>query len=64
MRGYLGTTTSSSLSTPGVFTSIFLALGMFESYLLGYLVHWRTMCWVLTTQVPVVVPVLVVLVLW
>jgi len=39
VRGYLG-----------VFPSIFLAAGMFESYLLGYLVHWRTICWVLCSQ--------------
>jgi len=39
VRGYLG-----------VFPSIFLAVGMFQSYLLGYLVHWRTMCWVLCCQ--------------
>lgn len=39
VRGYLG-----------VFSSIFLALGMFESYLLGFLFHWRTMCFILSSQ--------------
>jgi len=45
VRGYLG-----------VFTSIFLALGMLESYLLGFLFHWRTMCFILSAQ-PVVMAV-------
>jgi hypothetical protein len=39
VRGYLG-----------VFPSIFLALGMLEAYLLGYLLPWRAMCWVLSLQ--------------
>jgi len=47
VRGYLG-----------VFPSIFLAGGMFKSYLLGYLLHWRTICWVLCLQ-PVIMCVVV-----
>jgi len=39
LRGYLGP-----------FTSVFLALGMWQSYLMGYILPWRTMCWVLTYQ--------------
>ena len=36
----------------GSFTSLFLAVGMLQSYLLGYLLHWRTMCLALCYQPP------------
>jgi len=29
---------------------LFLSIGMLLSYLLGYLVHWRIMCWILCSQ--------------
>ena len=64
VRGYLGKVSktnfhqssllSAYLLPPGVFSSIFLALGMFESYLLGFLFHWRTMCFILSSQVKIV----------
>ena len=44
----------SNFIASGVFSSIFLALGMFESYLLGFLFHWRTMCFILSSQVNMV----------
>ena len=36
----------------GSFTSLFLAIGMLQSYALGYLLSWRTMAWVLCYQPP------------
>ena len=36
----------------GSFTSLFLAVGMLQSYLLGYLLPWRSLCWVLVFQPP------------
>ena len=36
----------------GSFTSLFLAIGMLQSYALGYLLPWRTMAFVLSYQPP------------
>ena len=36
----------------GSFTSLFLAIGMLQSYALGYLLPWRTMAFVLAYQPP------------
>ena len=47
--------------TLGSFTSLFLALGMLQSYLLGYLLPWRTMCWLLLFQPPLLLLLLLLL---
>merc|ERR1719509_402966 len=47
--------------TLGSFTSLFLALGMLQSYLLGYLLPWRTMCWLLVFQPPLLLLLLLLL---